>query len=964
MDTAIIGVAYRFPGAHDRDTFWKNLEGRKSTVVEVPPDRWDWRPIWGDPKLEVNKTFSRWGGFIQDVDRFDHEFFGILPKVVQNMDPQQRIMLELAWASLEDAGIPPSSLRGRRVGVFAGVTHHDYKELLARARVPIEPYHYTGTATVVVPNRVSHVFGLCGPSLPVDTACSSALNAIHLAIQSFEKGECEMALAGGISLILNSARHISVSKMGTLSPTGSCKTLDDRADGYVRGEGAGFFVLKPLEKALADKDLIYGVIKGSAVNHCGKTHTLSYPSSEAQADVIVDAHRRAGVPISSVNFVELHGTGTAKGDPIEFEGLRQAFARLSEEQGIALDDAYCGLSSAKTNIGHLEAAAGMAGVAKVLLAFQHRRLPGFHDFRSLNSRVTIDGTPFYILDETRPWPRRGDHTPLRAGVSSFGFGGTNAHLVLEEPPAPAAPAKRARKAAPTPCLIVLSAKTPGALRRRRDDLATWLRADGGEHTLDDIARALLLERDHLPLRFACVADSVEALIGLLSSEDDTTSAAPESLDEAQAQALDAEAAALSARLPKLKKSQLGEALATLAGLFQRGAAIDGNVLYPQAPARRVRLPVYAFERHRFWLPETDAVEDDSQRRRIDDQPRFHPLLHRNAPSLDLQRFLSVFDGSEFFLADHIVRGQRTLPGVAYLEMVRAAIVQMLDLGSSPDSYAVRIADVIWLRPLTVGDQRTVVEVALTPIDATDQTQHLDFEFRISIHKDGAATQALCRGLASLESGVIESSPTIGALVAGAHEQWRTADEIYADFAEQGLQYGPAHRIMQDLYVAPNYGLAKIELPASIGEDSDHYVLHPGIADAALQAAVAFFSALGGEFYVRAAIPFAIDDVLIRRAPVGPAYAYVQRSRGSDDKFDIDILDGVDGGRGCVAFRGLSVRPLVPIVSSLAAAASKPAPDTSETMPVPAPLKDALYTAEWRAESTSPVDAPIKQIVLI
>jgi len=235
MDTAIIGVSFRFPGANDSLAFWANLADRRSSVVEVPLERWDWRSLWGDPKLDVNKTFSKWGGFIDDVDAFDHEFFGLLPKVVHNMDPQQRIMLELAWSCLEDAGIPPSSLRGRPVGVFTGVTHHDYKELLASARVEIEPYHYTGTATVVVPNRISHFFGLRGPSLPIDTGCSSSLNAIHAAIQSFERGECEMALAGGISLILNPARHISVSKMGTLSPTGSCKTLDDRADGYVRG---------------------------------------------------------------------------------------------------------------------------------------------------------------------------------------------------------------------------------------------------------------------------------------------------------------------------------------------------------------------------------------------------------------------------------------------------------------------------------------------------------------------------------------------------------------------------------------------------------------------------------------------------------------------------------------------------------------------------------------------------------
>lgn len=974
MDTAIVGIAFRFPGANGCDAFWDNLVERRSSVREIPPERWDWRPLWGDPKLDVNKTHSRWAGLIDDVDAFDHEFFGLLPKVVHNMDPQQRIMLELAWASLEDAGIPPSSLRGRRVGVFAGVTHHDYKELLARARVPIEPYHYTGTATVVVPNRVSHAFGLRGPSLPVDTACSSSLNAIHLAIQSFENGECEMALAGGISLILNPARHISVSKMGTLSPTGSCKTLDDRADGYVRGEGAGFFVLKPLEKALADRDLIYGVIKGSAVNHCGKTHTLSYPSPDAQADVIVDAHRRSGVPISSVNFVELHGTGTAKGDPIEFEGLRQAFARLSEEQGVALEDAYCGLSSAKTNLGHLEAAAGMAAVAKVLLAFRHRRLPGFHDFRTLNSRVTIEGTPFYILDQTRPWSRRGERTPLRAGVSSFGFGGTNAHLVLEEPPPPPS-AKRARHVAPSPQLIALSAKTPGALRRRRDDLVAWLRADAGEHTLDEIARTLLLERDHLPLRFACVVDDVESLIAALSEDasDDSgkrpasDAASSDAASEERKSALDAEAAAWLVRLPKLKKDKRRTALEALLALYRDGAEIAWSTLYSEPPTRRVRLPVYAFERHRFWLPQTDAVDDSGQRRRNDDQPHFHPLLHRNAPSVDLQRFLSVFDGSECFLADHRVRGQRMLPGVAYLEMVRAAIAQMVGLSSS-ETHAIRIADVVWLRPLTVGDERAAVEVELTPIDVDGRAQRRDFEFRVSVQKRDAAAQALCRGLVSLDADALEPTPSLSALEAGVNESWRSADAIYADFAEQGLDYGPAHRIVRDLRVAPNYGLADIELPPALREEANDYILHPGIADAALQAAVAFLSAAGGEFYVRAAIPFAVDDVLIECAPVGPAYAYVRRSPGADDKLDIDVLDGVDGGRRCAAFRGLSVRPLVPVVSSLAPAAAKPASDAADTIAVPASLNETLYATEWRAQPASPVEPPtrpaIPQIALI
>ena len=616
MDTAIIGVSFRFPGANDSSEYWANLAGRRSSVSEVPAGRWDWRLLWGDPKLDVNKTSSKWGGFIDDVDAFDHEFFGLLPKVVHNMDPQQRIMLELAWSCLEDAGKPPSTLRGRPVGVFVGVTHHDYKELLASAKVEIEPYHYTGTATVVVPNRISHIFGLRGPSLPIDTGCSSSLNAIHAAIQSFERGECEMALAGGISLILNPARHVSVSKMGTLSPTGSCKTLDERADGYVRGEGAGFFLLKPLDRALVDGDRIYGVIKGSAINHCGETHTLSYPSAEAQADVIVAAHECAGVPVSSVNFIELHGTGTPKGDPIEFEGLRLAYRRLAQRQGIALDAPFCGLSSAKSNIGHLEAAAGMAGVVKVLLAFQHRTLPGFHDFQQLNSRVTLDGTPFYILDETRPWSPVDAHTPLRAGVSSFGFGGTNAHLILEAPPEPTQIAKSRRKPAGNPaCLIALSARTADALQRRRDDLLAWLDADGGQHALAEISRALLLQRDHLSHRFACVVDDPDALRAALRAPMPANAVA--ALESEVRDAMRAEAESLLARRKHWKKKDTNASLQRLAQLFLDGGDVPWPMMFEGTQAQRLQLPTYPFARHRFWLPDTrvdDTSFEDAQRK--------------------------------------------------------------------------------------------------------------------------------------------------------------------------------------------------------------------------------------------------------------------------------------------------------------------------------------------------------------
>ena len=965
MDTAIIGVAFRFPGANDTDTFWANLSQRKSSVIEVPRERWDWRPIWGDPKLEVNKSHSKWAGFIDHVDAFDHEFFGLLPKIVQNMDPQQRIMLELAWSCLENAGVAPATLRGRSVGVYAGVTHHDYKELLASAKVAIEPYHYTGTATVVVPNRVSHVFGLRGPSIPIDTACSSSLNAIHCAIQSFERGECEMALAGGISLILNPARHISVSKMGTLSPTGSCKTLDDRADGYVRGEGAGFFLLKPLDRALADGDLIHGVIKGSAINHCGQTHTLSYPSAEAQADVIVAAHERAGVPVSSVNFVELHGTGTAKGDPIEFEGLHKAYMRLSERQGIPLAPGFCGLSSAKTNIGHLEAAAGMAGVMKVLLAFRHRRLPGFHDFRTLNSRVTIDGTPFQILDDTQDWSPVDAATPLRAGVSSFGFGGTNAHLILEEPPRPAVASSPKRKnVKPSPALVVLSAKTADALQRRRDDLLVWLRDDAGEHTLHEIARALLLDRDHLAHRFACVVDDLAALETALSGQAEGVSDTAKAMDP-EAAAIEGER--LLSQLSTLKKDAVRGGLNGLADCFRAGAELPWRRMFDDKSVRRVRLPTYPFARTRFWLPETQGTDIGGVR----STKRLHPLLHANAVSVDRQRFVSTFDGSEFFLADHVIQGQRILPGVAYLEMVRAALQDMLaESGAGADATTTRFSDIVWLRPFVIGDQPAAVQVELFAASSSPSHDgHAPvYEFVVSAAADTASPQSLCRGLVTVVADGAARAIDPAALELAHGDGVRLADDVFASFAAQGIVYGPGHRALREVRLGRDSGLGVLEMPAFLAADAKSYVFHPSIADAALQAAVVYLgaSADGGQGTVRAAIPFALDRLDIHGAPSGAVFASVRRSEGRGvnatmSKLDVDIIDAGDGGRVCATIRGLSVHPLN---DAIAADAHSESPASTAMLETPSSLQDSLYVPTWtprRAESAA--DA-IAQLVLV
>jgi len=951
MDVAIVGMSLRFPGADDADAFWSNLIGRKASISEVPPDRWDWRAYWGDPKVETNKSLSKWAGFIDRVDTFDNGFFGLLPKVVQSMDPQQRIMLELAWSCLEDAGMPPSRLRGRNVGVIVGIFNHDYKELQERGEASIEAHHSTGTATTVVANRISHFFDFRGPSIPIDTACSSSLNAIHSAIQSLQYGDCELALAGGVNLLLTPTRHISFSKMGMLSPTGTCKTFDDTADGYVRGEGAAFLLLKPLERAIADGDTIHGVIKGSAVNHCGETYTLTYPSARAQAEVIVAAHERADVPVASLGFVELHGTGTPKGDPIEFEGLIDAFGTLAQRQGTTLGTAFCGLSSVKTNIGHLEAAAGIAGVIKVLLAFRHRTLPPFHNFTRINERIAIDGTPFYALGESRPWARSDENTPLRAGVSSFGFGGTNAHVVLEEPPRAAA--TRARKLAPTATLIALSAKTPDALRRRVADLRDWLRVDEGRTPLADIARTLLIGREHLAMRRAWVVDSVPALIDALEA----TLADADAVAYALETDADEDGAALLAQWPAAKKTARRALLSRLAARYRAGADLDWMPLFAGQPARHVGLPAYPFARERFWIP--DAVASGATL----SAGSLHPLLHRNVSAFGRQRFESTFDGREFFLADHVVKDRPVLPGVAYLEMVRAAVAQALSAERDVSSASgLRFRDVIWMRPLHVDGTPVSVRLDLTADAAAGAARTLAFE--IAGADATVPATVFCRGRVELFEGGAQALLDVAAIARDCAQDEISADACYRGFAALGLHYGAAHRALSQLRVGAGQCLARIALPGQLTAGQGDFVLHPSIADAALQAAVAFVAGIqpdGGERPHAPSLPFALDSLEVygdlvpsAAAALTDVHAWVRASAGHSSadaipKVDIDLIEpGADDGIGRVrlAFRGLSIRPQVADPSASAGAAVD-APATVRRPP--ASVADGLYTPLWTAE---------------
>jgi len=424
---AIIGLACRFPGAGNADDYWRLLANGRDAISEVPPDRWPVDELFDpDPKVP-GKMVTRWGGFLDEVDCFDASFFGISPREAENMDPQQRLLLEVSWDALEHAGLPLERIGGSAAGVFVGVSNADYFLRSPPSFENIDAYLGTGSALSIAANRVSYAFDLRGPSAAVDTACSSSLVALHLACRSLQNHDCEMALAGGVNLILSPVWSLAFSKFGFMAADGRCKTFDARADGYVRGEGCGVVVLKRLDDAIADGDRILATIAGSAVNQDGRTAGLTAPNGLAQRRVVRDALHRAAVEPSDINYIEAHGTGTPLGDPIEVEALADVFGRGSDP-----DRRKIAIASVKTNIGHLEAAAGIASVIKVVLALRNEMIPPHLHFQTPNPNIPMHNTPFVIPTEPRPWPK-GSGRRL-AGVSSFGFGGTNAHVVLEEAP--------------------------------------------------------------------------------------------------------------------------------------------------------------------------------------------------------------------------------------------------------------------------------------------------------------------------------------------------------------------------------------------------------------------------------------------------------------------------------------------------------------------------------------------------
>lgn len=516
---AIIGIGCRFPGgANSPNAFWKLLRDGVDAITEVPEDRWNMHNFYHPDRDKPGKINTRYGGFIEQIDQFDAQFFGISPREALRMDPQQRILLEVAWEALEDAGQVLAKLAGTRTSVFIGSGSRDYGEIqqLVSERNFIDPYTLVGSVlNSMTANRISHAFDFRGPSLAVDTACSSSLVAVDIACRSIWDEGCPLALAGGVNAILKPEMSIGLTKGSFLSPDGRCKSFDARANGYVRAEGAGVVVLKPLSSALSDGDPIYAVIRGSAVNHDGHTNGIALPNGAAQEALLREAYRQAGVLPAQVQYIEAHGTGTFVGDPIEANAIGKVLCSNRPTEN------YCWLDSVKSNIGHLETAAGIAGLIKVALALKHRQIPPNLHFQTPNPEIPFEELRLRVPQTLEPWFQNGKE-PRLAGVNSFGAGGTNAHVILEgfeteegtERSPVANPNQQDEAVAEERALpLPLSARSPEALKASARAYLDFLTAEkpGQEVQFSDLCSNASLRRDHHDHRLAVVASSKEDL---------------------------------------------------------------------------------------------------------------------------------------------------------------------------------------------------------------------------------------------------------------------------------------------------------------------------------------------------------------------------------------------------------------------------------------------------------------------
>jgi acyl transferase domain-containing protein len=869
---AVIGMSGKFPGSDNIYQFWDNLIKGKDCITEIPKSRWDIDEYYdSDSKNSFNgKINSRWGGFVEGVDWFDPYLFKITPADAKGMDPQERMLLEIVYEALEYSGYSKKRISEQvdsNIGVFVGSTINGYR-LLIEDECMKGNYVSHNALPWSLANRISYCFELNGPSYTIDSACSSSLNAVVAACQNLKAGTCKMAIAGGVNLHIHPSEYITRSQLRVMSTTGKCYAFGENADGYVPGEGIGAIILKPLADAKKDNDVILGVIKGVGTNHVGHPSGYTVPSAKAQSQVIYNALTDAGISAGDVSLIEAHGTGTKLGDPIEINGLTEAFKKFTDEKQ------YCAISSVKSNIGHLEGAAGIAAVMKVILQMNYKcKVPSIN-CDVINSGIHFENTPFYVQRNTEKW--KNENKALIAGISSFGAGGSNAHIVIENydnvikkdnPSATSFP-------------VIFSAMSKKSLIEYAHRILSWLdenhrKMDSSNPfdqkcNIEDIAFTSQVGRELLPYRLGFMVNSLEALIDGIDKfiNNKTDSDIIISYPEERQKIGRAEMHSIKNRI--VFSSEKSEIYKILKWAIQ---GIDINwTEYNQKyqNGRIVFLPTYCFDNDRYWIDIIDKTAGYNG----DQYKKLSLYLDRNISNVYCQRFVKTFSPHEKCIRDHQLSGEKVLSGMIQLEMA-------LESGANSFESIAGIKSFELIRAVKIKEADIKLEVLIY-----NKNDSWVFEINEIISEE-------YRELCSKGKYIFEVDDKTEEMEINCSDmQEIDAKAYYRSLNEYGFQFGESFRTIQKLYVDNEQTLGIIN-SAFEEPDGTDYITDPQQMDGALQTVFAF---LKRTFEDRQTfMPVHIGEIIVQRRCFGDAIAFSRFSSHSmmdtsELSFDINIYN--------------------------------------------------------------------------
>jgi amino acid adenylation domain-containing protein len=896
-EIAVIGMAGKFPKAADLNQFWRNLSNRTDCIDDFPDARKKEcddlctkslyaRLLNPDPPEQNTSGDNIYvkGGYLDEVDKFDAAFFKISPKEAMYMDPLQRVFLETAYEAMEDAGYGGQKLYGAKAGVFVG-KDHTHSTMYKFLTEPDEML-LAGTWTGILASRLSYLFNFRSPSMVIDTACSSGLVALYEACRALNNEECDLAIAGGIQVSIVADKKGAPRSMEMVeSSDDHVRTFDKDASGTIWGEGAGALLLKPLDKAIADRDHIHAVIKGCAINNDGASSGITAPNAEAQKELIVKAWKEAKIDPETISYIEAHGTGTKMGDPIEVKGITAAFEEFTTKKQ------FCGIGSVKTNVGHLVAASGLASVIKVILALKNKKIPPTIHFNSPNPYINFLNSPVYVNDHFRPWNSM-DGLPRRAGVSAFGFSGTNCHVILEEAPAPA------KEPPPTqPGILTLSARKKQVLRQLLTRYAEFLEQTPAAD-LGNICFTANTGRGHYNCRIALVVTNLEDLrqkIAKLTATDPeevrepgiyygefkimpehkTDRIANEFTENERKQFSAAAHQKLQAYLSTPNETLDFEGFygfaAELCRLYIQGADIAWDDLYQNQGFTKISLPVYPLERISCWAPPNTTEIKGLQ---VDPKP-VHPLLHKLlADSLDQKIYLTEFSvDKQWVLSEHQVLNHYIAPGTTYLEMARVA--GGVYYGDGP----IELRDFMFIQPLVVepGEKRqvqTIIKKESEYLDFTvaSQTTNSLGEEQWIIHVRGRIYR-----LKSRENGRYDLAQLKTKLAVE-----RNRVEFSENTGNENFTFGPRWRNIVFGAGENDQALVQLKLPEQFNDDLLDYKIHPALMD---QAADAFSQSIDGM-----RLPLMYKKMKIYGPMPANFYCYLRRKDQGTGTLETILLD--------------------------------------------------------------------------